>query len=481
MARHRGKEIVDTESNLIRYVFAAQQYVTDDIHGYALPEIFRRLTPNDFSDKTNNAIFSAMRKLFQGKKEINLAAVAYTAGRAGKITQSEADVALNAILANHPLTIQGIEQAIAAVKRNSLENQSLWAMDKVANQLMEGTAEPHTIPALIDDLNDILNKSNALNWERLSCQNQVDAVLKELDRERKMTAEEVRAAKFLFPFENLNEYTGGMSRGELWTIAGESGIGKTTFAIQAAIHLASEKSKKKVLYITSEVRTEDMYRKIFSNLSQISYMHIKKYLGEQKFTDGEFESISDKGKEFGQENRLMILQTNKMDDIEGIVRTAIARKELDVLIVDHIQLMRPKTEGRNLLKSKFDGYADIIRDLKEWAQKNNIVVIALSQVNRTKEYRSNDNELTMDSVYGSSEIAMFSDGIIGLNADDKSRGTIKASVIKCRNGICGSTTLKFDGDHQIFLGKAKKHTKPFDSEAVSRQQEKVINDILAGF
>lgn len=470
----RAKEIADTEYNLLRYVFVSQNYATNDTHGYALPLVFQTLTKDDFTDKTNQALFIAMKSLFDQKEEINAAAVADEAGRMGIITQSKASDSLKRILDTALPTILGIDRAVESVKRNSVEMHALLAMNNAAGVLVKGEADSYAIPALTDQLLDIMNKANAPDLEKKSCVNQVASALEKIMKEFNMSEDEVRSALFPFPFQGLNRLTNGMSPGELWTIAAASGVGKTAFAIQMSLLLA--KCQKNILYITSEVPAEDIYRRAISNISIVSFSKIKKRLGENKFDKDEIDKVIAAGEKLKTDDRMNVAQTNRMDEIEGILRTALARKKVDVLVVDHLQLMQPPVEASKRLSNTYEGYIVNIEKLKEWAQKYGIVVIALSQVNRSKDYRNTGDGITLDSLFGSSAIAMFSDGVIALNrVDGDPYGRINTEVIKCRNGVLGKTVLRFDGVHQRFSEHASDNDMYSDSVASKGKTATLFN------
>ena len=454
----------DAERNALSFVFLAQRKATDAVYGHVLPDMFARLTVEDFEGQDNAAVFEAMKSLYDAGKEINTAAVAEEVTRLGKMKAGEAINKTTAIYNDGTATIAGAADAVEIVKRNAAARQAVDAMADAAAGLIDGTADDDAAGVIGNKLLEIDNKRRGA--EIPTSQEFWLSVVDELVTEYGMTPEQIEAARFWFDSDGLNRLTQGMERGSVWTLAAISGAGKTTFAAQTAAKLAFD--GKKVVYITSEVTDKRMARRVLSNAVNISYGRMVHTLGKDKFHGDEWQRIIDTvGK--GDILNLNIQDTNELDKIEGIVRTQIARQALDVLIIDHIQLMQIRRQGGRMTDN--ERYAAVIETLKKWALQYNIVVFALSQVNRLKDYRGDDDTITMDSLYGSSTIAMFSDGIIALNRiKDDPTGRTRVDVIKCRDGILGKVWMRFDGRYQRLVDDTDANM--FDGQNVNKQQRK---------
>ena len=451
---HKG-EAADTERYLLSFVpYAVREAdkTQQPNYGFALAEIFSRLTPDDFGDPTNKWVFAAAQDLFLHRQHIDAAAVAIHAGVMGHITQATATKAILQICdpnSDGTCTILGWKQAIAAVKRNSAMRQALFAMGDVYMDLTTGRAEDGTIQKLADRLIQIFIDNHAAEWSENNSKNQTVKQVELYERECNMTDEEVLENTFLFPFKGLNLMTNNaMSRGEFWVISAKSGVGKTVFAAQTAAFLAG--LGRRVLYVTGEEKERDIIDRVVSNETGISYGRCSKKLGKNKFAPDDWSKIVSWADKMGKEY-LTVRRTWEMDSIECFVKLALAHDELDVLVVDHIQLLDPISRTGKKFGTDQE-IKDIVKTLHKWAQEYNILVIALSQGNRDKTAQTANGGLTLDSLYGSAAIGMFANGVLAINPNpDDPEGHTECAVLKCRRGRRGTVNLKFDGAHQRFV------------------------------
>ena len=451
-AERRRAEIADAERYALSYIFVAQDKADSDDYGYVLPTIMQMLAADDFQDPCNRAVYAAARSLFEQRVPIDIASLATEAGRMGQINQSVAIKTVTQVTHNGTPTIAGWRRAVEVVQLNAMFRRSVYAMQDALPAMVAGTADKAALGVIIDKLLVIQNRTSAVDWEQQSCRSITSELATDIMSEYAMTDAEALAAKYLFPQAGLNKITGGMSKGEMWTVAAVSGGGKTLYADQLATTLAM--AGRNVLYVSSEIPQKDLYRRAIASMSGVDYDRIKKRLGGRKFENVEqAQKVLEALDKLAQDNRFTTRYTKKMDEVEGYLRTALARNAVDVLIVDYIQGVKPLTSQMRLIHDKFDGYAKNAEMLADWARQYNIIVVALSQTSKIREYRGDSSDiLTMDSLYGSSEIAMNSDGVITLSRlkDDPYNRT-RADVVKCRNGKTGKVMLRFDGVHQRFV------------------------------
>lgn len=454
---HKG-EAADTERYLISFIPLAQreaEKTEQPNFGYSLADIFTNLTPDDFGDHTNRKLFAAAQDLFKRREHIDEDSIGINAGRMFKdMTETTARLEMMRICApdaNGTPTVQGWRKAIEAVKRNSVMRQTLFAMGDYYMDLATGKAEDGTVQNLQDKLLHIMISAQSADWEENSCVNQTTKQIGIYQAECDMTPEQVAENTFLFPIKGLNELThNAMSRGEFWVIAAKSGVGKTVFATQTAAWLAGK--GRHVLYVTGEERTRDIIDRVVSNECTINYGRVSKKLGKDKFDQNDWTKLiswSDKmGNEF-----MTVRRAEEMDVIECYVRTALAHNALDVLVVDHLQLLDPLTRTGKKYGTETEEMKDIVKTLHRWAQEYNIVVIALSQGNRDKTAQTAKGGLTLDSLYGGAVIGMFANGVLALTPDpnDEKGQLTECNILKCRRGRKGTVSLLFDGAHQRFL------------------------------
>ena len=131
----------DAEREALAFVFQAQRRAADAVYGHVLPDIFARLTVEDFEGEDNAAVFEAMKSLYVTGREINTAAVAEEVARLGRMNVDEARNKTVSIYHDGTATVAGALDAVEIVKRNSAARQAVYAMADAAAGLIDGTAD----------------------------------------------------------------------------------------------------------------------------------------------------------------------------------------------------------------------------------------------------------------------------------------------------------------------------------------------------
>jgi replicative DNA helicase len=124
---------------------------------------------------------------------------------------------------------------------------------------------------------------------------------------------------------------------------------------------------------------------------------------------------------------------------------------LGLIVVDYLQLMSSATQGEN----RATEISEISRSLKALAKELQVPVVALSQLNRTVEQRT-DKRPVMSDLRESGAIEQDADVIFALyreefyNPDSTEKGVAEVLVLKQRNGPTGRINLRFAGANTRF-------------------------------
>ena len=126
---------------------------------------------------------------------------------------------------------------------------------------------------------------------------------------------------------------------------------------------------------------------------------------------------------------------------------------LDLLIVDYLQLIRPRTSSDNVVAQ----VTEISRGLKALARELKVPVLALSQLSRGIEQRGGTPRLSdlreSGSIEQDADVVMFlyrKDRDSNATYGDTEEGTTQVIVAKHRNGALGTIDLKFDAERATF-------------------------------
>lgn len=260
-------------------------------------------------------------------------------------------------------------------------------------------------------------------------------------------------------FNNLDRVLdGGLYEG-LYGIGAISSLGKTTFALQIADHIA-QIEQKPVLYFALEMGTYELMTK---SISRITFQNsagdetlaqgtrsLLKGRWQERYNHAQYENVLKAFREYGDYYSNVVIhdgseQRPTIYDIANTVNSYVARTgRKPVVIIDYLQILKPvnerATDKANVTTS--------VNEMKKLATQYHIPVIVISSFNRMN-YK---NEVTMEAFKESGEIEYSTDVLIGLQlqgvgqtgfdvneAKKASPRSVEAVILKNRNGATGDT------------------------------------------
>jgi replicative DNA helicase len=244
-------------------------------------------------------------------------------------------------------------------------------------------------------------------------------------------------------FTDMDRMTAGLQKGDLIIIAGRPSMGKTSFAMNIAENVAI-KSKQPVLIFSMEMPGESLTMRMLSSLSRVE---LSKVL-TGKLSDEDWPRISSSVGILA-ETLLYIDDTAALtpSDLRSRARR-VAREHngLGLIVVDYLQLMRVPGNKEN----RTNEISEISRSLKILAKELKVPVIALSQLNRGLEQRT-DRRPVMSDLRESGAIEQDADLIAFIYRDEvydensKDKGIAEIIIRKQRNGPIGDFKVTFIG------------------------------------
>ena len=218
--------------------------------------------------------------------------------------------------------------------------------------------------------------------------------------------------------DNTVGFMNGFRCGGLYVIAARPGAGKTSFAINVASHIGSQEHAGKVLFITLEVKSRDLFLKMIAahdKTGEFSFMDLENPNKLMEIPGGisRIEKLADDVSKF---NIKLFDKTNyPIDRLRQLVarlcnEEALGGSKISMVIVDYLQLLSGTNESMN----DVERISEISRMLKIMAQENDIPVIALSQLNRDSEKGATRRAPKLVDLRGSGSIEQDADGVIFL-------------------------------------------------------------------
>lgn len=248
---------------------------------------------------------------------------------------------------------------------------------------------------------------------------------------------------------DLDEMTSGLQPSDLIIVAGRPSMGKTTLVMNVAEH-AAIKSQKPVLVFSMEMPADSLAMRMMSSLGRIDQHKIR----TGKLDDDDWPRVTS-AVHMLSEAPLFIDDTPALSPGEVRARARRLAKEhgaLGLIVVDYLQLMKvPGFSAENRTAE----ISEVSRSLKSLAKELQVPVIALSQLNRSLEQRS-DKRPVMSDLRESGAIEQDADLICFIyrdevyHEDSPDKGTAEIIVAKQRNGPIGKTRVAFIGKYTRF-------------------------------
>jgi len=249
-------------------------------------------------------------------------------------------------------------------------------------------------------------------------------------------------------FTDLDEMTSGLQAADLIIVAGRPSMGKTTFAMNVVENIAVN-SGMPVAVFSMEMPGESLAMRMMSSLGRINQTRVR----NGKLEDDEWPRLTS-AVSILTEAKLFIDDTPAMSPLEVRARARRLMREhgdLGLIMIDYLQLMQVP----GLSENRTNEISTISRSLKALAKELNVPVIALSQLNRSLEQRTNKRPIMSDlresgAIEQDADIVMFIYRDEVYNEDTPDKGVAEIIIGKQRNGPIGTTRLTFLGEFTKF-------------------------------
>ena len=267
-------------------------------------------------------------------------------------------------------------------------------------------------------------------------------------------------------FRDLDKMTLGLQNGDLILVAGRPSMGKTAFGLSIAASFI-ENNIPSVFYSLEMSSRSVMYR-IISILSKVE---LKRIFQAKELTDTDFEKIG-KAVELIEKSNFFIDDTSALSPSEILSRSRKLKREqpeLGLIVIDYLQLMRADQSN----PSRVNEISEISRATKALAKELDIPVIALSQLNRASETRTNKVPILADmrdsgALEQDADLVIFPFRPEFHEPTPENKGIARIIVAKHRNGETGESLLHWAARYTSFENLAP-NDPAYDNPAFSNK------------
>lgn len=249
-------------------------------------------------------------------------------------------------------------------------------------------------------------------------------------------------------YTEFDEMTAGLQPTDLVILAARPAMGKTTFALNIAEY-AAMKSKKPVAVFSMEMSASQLALRLISSVGRVNATRLR----TGQLEDEDWSRVSSAIRLI-KETKIFIDDTPALspDQLRAKSRRLKREHGLGLIVIDYLQLMQVPGNSEN----RATEISEISRSLKGLAKELKVPVIALSQLNRSLETRT-DKRPVMADLRESGAIEQDADMICFIYRDEyynkensPDKGLAEIIIGKQRNGPTGSFKLKFFGEYTRF-------------------------------
>jgi replicative DNA helicase len=411
----------------------------------AWDNIADRVRENDFYRHDHRLIYRVMSKLSGQNSPLDVLTVAEALRELKELDNAGGEVYLFE-LANNTPSAANIAAYADIVRERSVLRQLIAAANDIANNAFNPLGRSST------ELLDVAERHVFAITEQGTRQggpiNISEFLSKAMDKIEMLSHLKDPITGVATGYNELDEMTSGLQQSDLVIIAGRPSMGKTTFAMNIAEHVAI-KSTAPVLIFSMEMPGEALVMRLLSSLCRIDQQSIR----TGKIQDSDWPRIASTVSMLSTAP-LFIDDTPALSPVELRARSRRIAKEhgqIGLIVIDYLQLMQVQGFSENRTAE----ISEISRSLKSLAKELKVPVIALSQLNRGLEQRA-DKRPVMSDLRESGAIEQDADLILFIYRDEvyndgtPDKGTAEIIIAKQRNGPIGKLRLTFLGQFTRF-------------------------------
>ena len=408
-----------------------------------VPDVLERLRSDELYIKLNRDIFETIAAMFSYAQTIDPVTVLDQLRVRGVYTD-ECDNYIADVMRLTPTASNVLEYA-AIVRDRALLRRLAQTADEINELVYEGAGEAEAT------LEAAERKIYALRQGRnVGGLMPVSAIVQTVfDKLSETAASGEKIPGLPTGLTDLDNAILGLNKSELILIAARPGMGKTSIALNIALHVAMTQHKTVAIF-SLEMSREQLVTRLLSRASLVP---------SQNLLTGQLDSRQ--WRNIADAAQILSSADMRIDDNPSLTvadMNAQCRRvpNLDLVVIDYLQLMQSAGSGHSWSnESRTQAVSDISRMLKIMAKELNVPVVCLSQLSRASETR-NDKRPILSDLRESGAIEQDADVVIGLyrdgyyNKECENPNLAEAIILKNRKGMTGTIPLAWIPEYTSF-------------------------------
>ena len=400
------------------------------------------LKSEDFYREDNKEIYAAMLELYSIGKSIDMITLKDQLTLRGTLDKVGGISYIASLVDNVP-AVSNVENYIKIVEEKSVIRNLIKTANEIIRNSYSGTED---VDALVEQAEkrifDVVQERNSRGYASIR-----EILINVFDEIEEISKSGQSISGLESGFIDLDAKTSGLNKSALLIVAARPAMGKSAFVLNIASYVAKHQ-KTPVMIFYLEMSKEEVTKRILCAESEVDSTKVKNATLES-------EDWLKLGEASGRLSDMPIY----IDDTPGLTsaelrakcRKAKLEKNIGLVIIDYLQLM----ESKNKSSSRQQEVSEISRSLKILAKELNIPVIALSQLSRATESRTDHRPMLSDlresgSIEQDADIVMFLHREDYYDANTEKKNVAEVIIAKNRSGSTGTVELAWIPEYTKF-------------------------------
>ncbi|MCB2294601.1 replicative DNA helicase [Clostridium algoriphilum] len=434
---------MDTQLRSLPYNLEAEQSVIGSmlIDKTAISSVVEVLKADDFYRDSHKVIFSAIFDLYQKDTPIDMITLLEHLRSAEKLEASGGITYISEISNSVPSTAN-LSSYIKIVDDKSILRRLIRASTEIMENCYNKQDDVDAVMDLAEQkVFNISEKKNTGDFEPMNTV--LERGFLEIERIFNNKGETTGISS---GFPELDDKTAGFQKGDMILIAARPSMGKTTFALNLAEYAALRQGKS-VAVFSLEMSKEQLAYKLLCSEANVDMSKLR----HGDLEDRDWENIAKASGPLAAA-KIFIDDTagTSVMDMRSKCRKLKMEHGIDMIVIDYLQLMT----GSNS-ESRQQEVSEISRSIKALAKEMQCPVIALSQLSRAPEQRTDHRPMLSDlresgSIEQDADLVMFLYRDEYYNEETEDKNVAELIIAKQRNGPVGTVKLAWIGQFSKF-------------------------------
>lgn len=403
----------------------------------AIEKVADLLSPDDFYRPTHGTIFGVMLNLFQKSEPIDIITVSSSLKDARKLDEVGGPAYLAGLTDIVPVSANIVFYS-RIVRDKSILRQLIQTSADIAGRCYE---EQDDIEVLLDSVEQtVFDISSAKSAQAFAPMSEI--IKKTFENVEKLSERKELITGVPSGYDEFDRMTAGLQSSDLIIVAGRPSMGKTAFAMNM-VQNAAILAKVPAAVFSLEMAKEQLAMRMLCSISRVDSSRLR----TGHLNDHDWPKLV-RATGILAKAPIFIDDTPAISVLEMRAKTRRLKAEHNVglVVVDYLQLMR----GHRNTDSREQEISEISRSLKAMAKELHLPVIALSQLNRSLESRTDKRPMLSDlresgAIEQDADVICFiyRDEVYNKSPDNPRRGIAEVIIGKQRNGPVGTVDLAF--------------------------------------